>query len=85
MVLFESLWSTALDLDQALRSVAPVASELDRAVLMLMSSGVKDEAAARQLNVSDRTYRRHVADLLLRLGASSRFQAGVEAVRRGWL
>ena len=85
VVLFESLWSTALDLDQALRSVAPVASELDRAVLMLMSSGVKDEAAARQLNVSDRTYRRHAADLLLRLGASSRFQAGVEAVRRGWL
>jgi DNA-binding NarL/FixJ family response regulator len=54
-------------------------------VLMLMSSGVKDEAAARQLNVSDRTYRRHVADILSRLGASSRFQAGVEAVRRGWL
>ena len=85
VMLFESLWSTALDLDQALRSAAPGASELDRAVLMLMSSGVKDEAAARQLNVSDRTYRRHAADILLRLGASSRFQAGVEAVRRGWL
>jgi hypothetical protein len=26
-----------------------------------------------------------VADILIRLGASSRFQAGVEAVRRGWL
>ena len=34
-----------------------------------MSSGVKDEAAARQLGISDRTYRRHVADILLRLGA----------------
>jgi sugar-specific transcriptional regulator TrmB/DNA-binding CsgD family transcriptional regulator len=85
VTLFESLWSTALDLDQALESAAPVASELDRAVLMLMSSGVKDEAAARQLNVSDRTYRRHVAEIMARLGASSRFQAGVEAVRRGWL
>ena len=85
VTLFESLWSTAQDLDQALESAAPVASELDRAVLMLMSSGVKDEAAARQLNVSDRTYRRHVADIMARLGASSRFQAGVEAVRRRWL
>lgn len=85
VMLFESLWTTAQDLDQALASGAPAASDLDRAVLMLMSSGVKDEAAARQLSISDRTYRRHVADILTRLGASSRFQAGVEAVRRGWL
>ncbi len=82
---FESLWTSAVDLDQAIDSGAPGASDFDRSVLMLMSSGVKDEAAARQLNVSDRTYRRHVADILTRLGASSRFQAGVEAVRRGWL
>ena len=85
VTLFESMWAGAQDLDRALESGSPAASELDRAVLMLMSSGVKDEAAARQLNVSDRTYRRHVADIMARLGASSRFQAGVEAVRRGWL
>jgi sugar-specific transcriptional regulator TrmB/DNA-binding CsgD family transcriptional regulator len=85
VTLFESLWATAVDLDQAMESGTVGASAFDRAVLMLMSSGVKDEAAARQLNVSDRTYRRHVADILTRLGASSRFQAGVEAVRRGWL
>jgi sugar-specific transcriptional regulator TrmB/DNA-binding CsgD family transcriptional regulator len=85
VTLFESLWSGAVDLDQAAELGGLGASAFDRAVLMLMSSGVKDEAAARQLNVSDRTYRRHVADILTRLGASSRFQAGVEAVRRGWL
>lgn len=85
VTLFSSLWSGATDLDQLTESGGPGASELDRNVLMLMSSGVKDEAAARQLNISDRTYRRHVADILVRLGASSRFQAGVEAVRRGWL
>jgi sugar-specific transcriptional regulator TrmB/DNA-binding CsgD family transcriptional regulator len=85
VILFESLWAAAAEVDQALEAGAPAASELDRAVLLLMSSGVKDEAAARQLNVSDRTYRRHVADIMVRLGASSRFQAGVEAVRRGWL
>jgi sugar-specific transcriptional regulator TrmB len=85
VMLFESLWSGAQELEEAVTAAAPGASELDRSVLMLMSSGVKDEAAARQLGISDRTYRRHVADILIRLGASSRFQAGVEAVRRGWL
>jgi sugar-specific transcriptional regulator TrmB len=85
VMLFESLWAGATDMDSALQAPAAGASELDRSVLMLMSSGVKDEAAARQLGISDRTYRRHVADILVRLGASSRFQAGVEAVRRGWL
>jgi sugar-specific transcriptional regulator TrmB len=85
VMLFESLWVGAQTLEEALAAAAPAASELDRSVLMLMSSGVKDEAAARQLGISDRTYRRHVADILIRLGASSRFQAGVEAVRRGWL
>ena len=85
VMLFESLWVGAQTLEEALAAAVPAASELDRSVLMLMSSGVKDEAAARQLGISDRTYRRHVADILLRLGASSRFQAGVEAVRRGWL
>jgi DNA-binding CsgD family transcriptional regulator len=85
VMLFESLWVGAQTLEEALAAASPAASELDRSVLMLMSSGVKDEAAARQLGISDRTYRRHVADILLRLGASSRFQAGVEAVRRGWL
>jgi hypothetical protein len=29
--------------------------------------------------------RRRVAELLDELGAGSRFQAGAEAVRRGWL
>ena len=85
VMLFESLWAGAQELEEALAAGLPAASELDRSVLMLMSSGVKDEAAARQLGISDRTYRRHVADILIRLGSSSRFQAGVEAVRRGWL
>lgn len=85
VMLFESLWAQAQDLELALEAAVPAASEFDRSVLMMMSSGVKDEAAARQLGVSDRTYRRHVADILVRLNASSRFQAGVEAVRRGWL
>jgi hypothetical protein len=29
--------------------------------------------------------RRRVADLMTELGADTRFQAGVEAARRGWI
>jgi DNA-binding NarL/FixJ family response regulator len=35
--------------------------------------------------MSLRTVRRRVAELIEELGAQSRFQAGVEAVRRGWI
>jgi hypothetical protein len=50
-----------------------------------MSRGEKDEQIARALGVSLRTVRRRIADLQEQLGVSSRFQTGVEAVRRGWL
>lgn len=57
----------------------------DRVLLRLLSLGLKDEAVARHLGVSVRTTRRQIADLLSRLEASSRFQAGIQAARRGWL
>lgn len=50
-----------------------------------LASGAQDEQIARRLGVSLRTVRRRVADLFTELDASSRFEAGVEAVRRGWL
>jgi DNA-binding NarL/FixJ family response regulator len=53
--------------------------------LELLALGAKDEAVARQLGVSLRTVRRRVADVLTELGATTRFQAGMEAVRRGWI
>jgi hypothetical protein len=53
--------------------------------LELLALGSKDEAVARHLGVSLRTVRRRVSDLLVELGATTRFQAGMEAVRRGWI
>jgi DNA-binding NarL/FixJ family response regulator len=44
---------------------------------------LKDEQAARRLEISVRTYRRKVTALCDRLQASSRFEAGVAAARRG--
>jgi DNA-binding NarL/FixJ family response regulator len=59
--------------------------EGQRDILELLMLGAKDEAIARHLGVSLRTVRRRVADLMDDLGTGTRFQAGMEAVRRGWL
>ncbi len=50
-------------------------------VLRLWAKGRQDESIARELQVSPRTLRRIVSSLLRRLGASSRFEAGVIAGR----
>ncbi len=63
-------------------------AELDpqaRQVLRQLSLGTKDEAAARELGMALRTYRRMVARLMDVLDADSRFQAGVLAAQRHWL
>ena len=60
-------------------------SETDLKVLALLASGATDEAVARELGVSVRHLRRRLSRILTVLGASSRFEAGAEAARRGWL
>ncbi|MFG3340212.1 DNA-binding response regulator [Glycomyces sp. NPDC048151] len=77
--LFEAAWAAAADLDAFLRSDRPLLDARAKAVLAALGSGATDEAAARRLGVSLRTYRRRVAGLLAALGADSRFQAGVRA------
>jgi len=57
----------------------------EQALLALIATGAKDDVIARQLGISPRTLRRRSQDLLAELGASNRFQAGVEASRRGWV
>lgn len=54
-------------------------------MLRLLAAGLTDEAVARRLDVSVRTLRRVTADLMERLEARSRFQAGYLAATRGWL
>ena len=54
-------------------------------MLRLLAGGLTDEMIARRLGVSVRTARRAASDLLSRLGARSRFQAGARAVAREWL
>jgi len=79
-------WQTSiLLLDE---SGQPALTPMERGVLAALARGAKDESGARELGVSPRTYRRYVTDLCARLGASSRFQAGVLAAQNGlisWL
>ena len=56
-----------------------------RSTLALLASGLPDTRAAQRGGLSARTHSRRVAELMQLLGCSSRFAAGVEAVRRGWL
>ncbi|GGZ26346.1 hypothetical protein GCM10010387_19560 [Streptomyces inusitatus] len=56
-----------------------------RAVLQALLAGLTDETAAVKLGVSGRTYSRRVGELLAALGTTSRFRAGAEAARRGWI
>jgi len=54
-------------------------------ILEELASGATDRAAQRNLYMSARTYSRRVAEMLDALDATTRFQAGVEAVRQGWI
>lgn len=57
----------------------------DRQLAQLLASGLTDSAIARQLGLSTRTMRRRTRQLFDELQAANRFQAGVQAARRGWL
>lgn len=59
-------------------------SAVDTRLLNLLAAGMTDQAAARHLGLSYRTTRRRIAGLMDALGARSRFQAGIQAARKGW-
>jgi hypothetical protein len=81
--LFEAAWETAADLATFFSSQRPRMDAQARVILRALGSGVTDEAAARELGMSLRTYRRRVAELLIALDAGSRFQAGVRVGELG--
>ncbi|MEV6603123.1 helix-turn-helix transcriptional regulator [Kutzneria sp. NPDC051319] len=85
VALFERIWSSATELS-SVRAVAnngPTAME--RELLRLLGQGLTDEAVSKKLGIGLRTARRMVADLMCRLDARSRFEAGANAVNKGWL
>ncbi|MEV6165035.1 DNA-binding response regulator [Streptomyces sp. NPDC052052] len=81
--LFSAIWDNSADLDTYLRSDVPHLDADGRSVLKALGSGLTDASAARRLGVSLRTYRRRVAELMIKLEAGSRFQAGLRAGELG--
>ena len=80
---FEVLWERAAPVPELDRGEAR--PDLRRFLLQQLAAGSQDEQIARTLGVSLRTVRRRIAAIMSDLGADTRFQAGVEAGRRGWL
>lgn len=78
---FEVLWDQGV----ALHSLTEGGGreEMQHLLLTELASGARDEQIARRLGIGLRTVRRRVANLMVELGAETRFEAGVEAVRRG--
>jgi predicted transcriptional regulator len=85
--LFHALWHSALPLALPDRTVIPEdeLSEEDVRLLALLTTGMPDRSIAKQLGLSYRTFQRRLHELMARLGAHTRFQAGLQAAARGWV
>lgn len=75
---FDLLWEKAAPVGTALRG-----GHRDREVLALLAAGMKDAAIMRSLGMTQRTMTRRMTALLAELDATTRFQAGMNAARRG--
>ncbi|MGW2378341.1 LuxR C-terminal-related transcriptional regulator [Kitasatospora sp. NPDC001683] len=84
--LFEQAWSIAVPVG-AVRAEDPTTglSDTERELLRLLGTGLTDETAGQRLGLSARTVSRHMSSIMERLGASSRFEAGIKAAQKGWL
>jgi DNA-binding NarL/FixJ family response regulator len=58
-------------------------SEREIDVLRLIANGMENAEIAQELNISPRTAKNHVSNILAKLGLPSRVQAAVYAVRQG--
>lgn len=82
--LFESTWARAVllrDLHAIASNGAPQLDTSQQRLLQLLATGFQDKAIARSLGISSRTVQRHIGELMTILGASSRFQLGLQAAR----
>ncbi|MFC9848831.1 LuxR C-terminal-related transcriptional regulator [Streptomyces sp. NPDC060223] len=81
--LHDLVWEPAFPLETATVGYGDVRNDLRSTILELLAAGIKDDAIARRIGLSERSLRRHVAAIMRDLAAGSRFQAGVMAARSG--
>jgi len=78
---FDAQWARSLPVPTPDRQPDSDRFEL----LTLLAAGMTDDGIARHLGISARTVQRRVSALMAGLSAGNRFQAGVQATRRGLL
>ncbi|HVQ90805.1 MAG TPA: helix-turn-helix domain-containing protein [Mycobacteriales bacterium] len=87
--LFEALWQQAIPLatldGRNGQSTPDEPGTEARRILALLTAGLPDDAIARQLELSPKTIQRRIHEVMTRLGAGTRFQAGLQAAFRGWV
>ena len=83
--LFERVWRQATPVGAADPAARAGLSTTEKQVLAILCQADKDELGAREMSVSVRTFRKYVADLMLKLGAANRFQTALLAKERGWI
>ncbi|MEU8971254.1 helix-turn-helix transcriptional regulator [Streptomyces monashensis] len=85
LALFNLVWERATPFGTPPPSVSDTPTSQEMALLQLLAQGQTDEVASRKLGLSLRTTRRLMAAVTAKLGARSRFEAGILATRAGWL
>ncbi|MGV9270806.1 helix-turn-helix domain-containing protein [Kitasatospora sp. NPDC003701] len=84
IALFESLWERGTPLWGKGRAADELSAQ-DVQLLGYAAAGYTDEIIARKVGVNKRTIERRMRRLMDALGARTRFQAGLQAARRGLL
>ncbi|WP_327088501.1 LuxR C-terminal-related transcriptional regulator [Nonomuraea sp. NBC_01738] len=85
LALFDQIWNVATPIGTPLIKDQEGLLPQERQLLKLLAEGLTDEAAGHHLGLSQRTVRRMMAGIMERLGARSRFEAGLRAAEKGWL
>ncbi len=60
-------------------------TEREQDVLRLLAQGKTNKEIAEVLFISDRTVQTHLSNIFSKMGVSTRTEAVLEAIRRGWL
>jgi len=60
-------------------------TEREQVVLKLLAEGMSNREIAQALVISDRTVQAHLTRLFAKMGVTSRLEAVLTAIRRGWL
>jgi hypothetical protein len=81
---FDLLWERAVPI-MTTDAASDLLDQRDLELLALLAGGAKDAAITRALGITQRTMTRRVGRLLDLLDARTRFQAGLQSGRRGWL